>query len=270
MKTAPENSDKIPRNYFSGIFVFSSLREYSRNFVRQALDVVYPSSCPICFSAVQEDGFLCTECWAKTPFIERPFCERSGLPFAQDLGDGLVSPEIIANPPVWTRARAVARYEDGPARQLVHRLKYGDQLELARNMGLWMARAGAEVLAGAHTLVPIPLHRRRLFARRFNQSAALAQAVSNVCGVPADPLALMRVKATTPQVGLTRAQRADNVQGAFRVPDEARPRIVGRRVVLIDDVMTSGATANACARALLRAGAEQVDLLVFARVVTSA
>ncbi|MFN3889814.1 MAG: ComF family protein [Beijerinckiaceae bacterium] len=170
---------------------------------------------------------------------------------------------------MWTKARAVARYEDGPARQLVHRLKYGDRLELALNMGGWMARAGAELLAGAHVLVPIPLHRRRLFSRRFNQAAALAQAVSAASGVPADPLALARIKATVPQVGLTRAQRADNVQGAFRVPDEARPRIAGRRVVLIDDVMTSGATANACGRALLRGGAEQVDLLVFARVVTS-
>lgn len=218
---------------------------------------------------MQQDGFLCTDCWSKTPFIERPFCERSGVPFAHDLGDRLVSPDVIANPPVWTRARAVARYENGPARQLVHRLKYGDRLELARNMGRWMARAGTDVLPGAHLLAPIPLHRRRLFSRRFNQAAALAEAVSRVCGVPADPLALARVKPTAPQVGLTRAQRADNVQGAFRVPDEARPRIVGRRVVLIDDVMTSGATANACARALLRAGADQVDLLVFARVVTS-
>lgn len=269
MSLPGENSEKIRGKYFSRFSAFSRLRGFSSDFARQALDVIYPSSCPICFSAVQEDGFLCTECWAKTPFIERPFCERSGVPFEHDLGDGLISPDVIANPPVWNRARAVARYEDGPARQLVHRLKYGDRLELARNMGRWMARAGADVLPGAHLLVPIPLHRRRLFSRRFNQAAALADAVSRVCGVPADPLALARVKPTVPQVGLTRAQRADNVQGAFRAPDEARPRIVGRRVVLVDDVMTSGATANACARVLLRAGAEQVDLLVFARVVTS-
>ena len=270
MSAAPENSRKLPGKYLSGIYGFFRAPDFARNFTRQALDIIYPSSCPICFSAVQENGFLCTACWLKTPFIERPYCERSGVPFTHDLGDGLISPAVMANPPVWSRARAVARYEDGPARQLVHRLKYGDRLELARNMGQWMARAGADVLPGAHVLVPIPLHRGRLFSRRFNQAAALAQAISRVCGVPADPLALTRVKATAPQVGLTRAQRADNVQGAFRVPEGARPRIVGRRVVLVDDVMTSGATANACARILLRAGAEQVDLLVFARVVTSA
>ena len=190
------------------------------------------------------------------------------MPFEHDLGDGLLSPDVMAHPPVWTRARAVARYEDGPARRLVHRLKYGDRLELSANMGRWMARAGAELLAEGQLLVPIPLHRRRLFTRRFNQAAALADAVSKASGVPADALALVRVKPTVPQVGLSRAQRADNVQGAFRVSEAARPRIVGRRLVLVDDVMTSGATANACARVLLRAGAEQVDVLVFARVVT--
>ncbi len=263
-----DNSKKISGKYFPDFLHFRALATFHGRGFGKSLKYFTHRRARSVFSAVQQDGFLCTECWNKTPFIERPYCERSGVPFEHDLGDGLVSPDVIANPPVWNKARAVARYEDGPARQLVHRLKYGDRLELARNMGAWMARAGAEVLTGADMLVPIPLHRRRLFSRRFNQAAALADAVSKVSGVPADPLALARVKPTVPQVGLTRAQRADNVQGAFRVPEEARPRIVGRRVVLIDDVMTSGATANACARVLLRAGAAQVDLLVFARVVT--
>jgi ComF family protein len=268
MSAAQENPEKYPGKYFSGFSGIFRLNAAAGALARQALEVVYPSSCPVCAAAVQQNGFLCTECWTKTPFIERPYCERSGVPFGHDLGDGLLSPDVMANPPVWNRARAVARYEEGPARRLVHQLKYGDRQELARNMGQWMARAGADVLAGAHLLVPIPLHRRRLFTRRFNQAAALSAAVSRASGAPSDPLALVRVKPTVPQVGLSRAQRADNVQGAFRTPDEARPRVVGRRVVLIDDVMTSGATANACARTLLRAGAEQVDVLVFARVVT--
>jgi ComF family protein len=166
-------------------------------------------------------------------------------------------------------ARAVARFEDGPARQLVHRLKYSDRAELAGPMGRWMARAGAEILAGADALAPVPLHAMRLWTRRFNQAAALAQSLARETGAQCDPFLLARVKATRSQVGLSRAQRADNVQGAFRVPEEARPRVKDRRIVLVDDVLTSGATANAAARALLRAGAAQVDLLVFARVVTS-
>jgi ComF family protein len=162
------------------------------------------------------------------------------------------------------------RYDDGPARRLVHRLKYSDRLELAGPMGAWMARAGAEILEEADLIVPVPLHRFRLISRRFNQAAALARCVSQACAVPVDTQALVRVKQTPPQVGLSWPQRAGNVQGAFRVPEEAKPRIYGTRIVLVHDLLTSGATANAASRALLRGGAKNVDVLVFARVVTSA
>ena len=202
-------------------------------------------------------------------FIERPYCERLGTPFEADLETpGLLSPDAIAHPPVFSRARAVARFEDGPARQLVHRLKYGDRLELAGTMGAWMARAGAEVLEEADVLVPVPLHRRRLAARRFNQSALLVRAISRRCGVPMALDALARGKPTASQVGLSRTQRQLNLQGAFSVPLEHRGDVAGRAVVLIDDVLTSGATANAASRVLLRGGARRVDVLVFARVVS--
>lgn len=203
-------------------------------------------------------------------FIERPFCERLGTPFAADLGDGLLSPEAIADPPVYARARAVARYDDGPARRLVQRLKYGDRLELAATMGRWMARAGDEVLVEADVLVPVPLHPLRLAWRRFNQSVLLADAVSRQCGAPVYVDALARVRPTPPQVGMTKSQRALNVQGAFRVVPERAIGIDKRAVVLVDDVLTSGATVNAAARALLRGGARRVDVLVFARVVPGA
>jgi ComF family protein len=150
---------------------------------------------------------------------------------------------------------------------LVHRLKYSDRIELAKPLGAWMARAGNEILAEAEVLVPVPLHRRRLAVRRFNQAQVLAQAISAQCGVPADPFILARVKPTPSQVGLSRSQRALNLQGAFRVSDGKAGQIEGRAVVLIDDVMTSGATANAASRALLRSGAKRVDVLVFARAI---
>jgi ComF family protein len=236
---------------------------------RMALDAVYPPTCLACRAAIAQTGALCPECWRQMRFIERPFCERLGTPFEQDLGPALLSPQAIADPPVFARARAVARFEDGPVRQLVHRLKYSDRGELAGPMGRWMARAGADILAGADALAPVPLHALRLWTRRFNQAAALAHAVARETGAPFEPFLLARVKATQSQVGLSRAQRAENVQGAFRASADARGRLKGRRIVLIDDVLTSGATANAAARALLRGGAAQVDLLVFARVVTS-
>jgi ComF family protein len=182
----------------------------------------------------------------------------------------LISLEAAADPPACKRARAVARYDSEKARTLAHRLKYYDRLELAKPIGKWMARAGVELLTEADVLVPIPLHRLRLAARQFNQSAALAQVVSRESGVPVDTLALLRVKPTAPQVGLSRAQRADNLSGAFRVDPEQASAVHGRNIVLIDDVLTTGATANAATRALRRAGAARVDLLVFARAVTAA
>jgi ComF family protein len=237
----------------------------------RALDILYPPACLACRKATAAHHALCPDCWGQMGFIERPYCERLGTPFVQDLRTpGLISPEAMAEPPVFGRARAVVRYDDGPARRLVHRLKYSDRLELARPMGVWMARAGAELLGEADLIVPVPLHRLRLISRRFNQAATLAHCVAEECAVPVDTQSLARAKQTPPLVGLSRPQRAGNVQGAFRVPEEAKSKIYGTRIVLIDDVLTSGATANAASRALLRGGAKSVDVLVFARVVTSA
>lgn len=234
--------------------------------LRAAVDIVYPPSCIACQAATGEAQALCPACWGEMRFIERPYCERLGTPFPVDLGDGMVSPTAIADPPVFARARAVCRF-DGTARELVHRLKYGDRTDLALTMGRMMAQAGREILAEADLIVPVPLHRFRLWTRRFNQAAALAQVVAHRSGIPLAPLALARVKRTRQQVGLTRAQRADNLQGAFKVPPAARPQIEGRRILLVDDVLTTGATGNAAARALLRGGARSVDILTFARVV---
>ena len=231
-------------------------------------DLAYPPCCLACKAAVDAAGALCTACWVRMPFIERPFCERLGTPFPQDLGAGLISPAAQADPPVFARARAVATYDEGPARQLVQRLKYADRLDLAPAMARWMARAGAELMAEADCVIPTPLHRARLWTRRFNQAALLAQGVARHANLPYAPLALTRVKRTRPQVGLTREARAANVQGAFKVPPTEAHRVAGARVLLVDDVLTSGATLNAAARVLLRAGAARVDVLTFARVVT--
>jgi ComF family protein len=229
------------------------------------VDVALPQLCASCREPVGDAG-LCAACWAKLSFIAPPYCERLGIPFVYDPGPGILSMQAIADPPAYNRARAAVRFED-VSRALVHGFKYGDRLDLAPLMGHWMARAGHELLADADALVPVPLHWRRLWGRRFNQSGALAKEISKRSGIAIVHTALRRVKATQQQVGLSHAERATNVQGAFRVDAAARPKVAGRRLILIDDVLTSGATVDAGARALLRAGAANVDVLVFARVV---
>ncbi|HUZ66157.1 MAG TPA: ComF family protein [Beijerinckiaceae bacterium] len=247
---------------------FAGFAKAIRRVGRVGLDFLYPPACLVCQTRTGVGDALCSACWGAMSFIERPFCERLGVPFGQDLGAGLLSPQAVAEPPVYERARAVARYDDGPVRQLVYRLKYADRTDLVRPLGRWMARAGAELLSGADIIIPVPLHRLRLASRRFNQAAALARVIARESGVAMESFALERVKATPPQVGLSKAQRAANMQGAFRVPDAARICVTGKRVLLVDDVLTSGSTTNAASRALLRGGAAAVDVLVFARVVT--
>ena len=233
------------------------------------LGVVYPPACIACGAAIAVPHGLCARCWAGLRFIERPYCERLGTPFAADHGLALVSPAAIADPPVYARARAVARYEE-TARLLVHRLKYSDRLDTARALGAMMARAGREIAPECDLVVPVPLHRARLWRRRFNQSMELARPVAEAHGLPLAADLLLRVKRTAPQIGLSRNQRGLNLQGAFQVPPEARHRLKDRRILLVDDVVTTGATANAASRALLRAGAAAVDVLAFARVVQDA
>jgi ComF family protein len=240
-----------------------------RGGFRAAVALFYPPSCIGCGGATGTAHTLCARCWGEVRFIERPYCERLGTPFAVDLGVTLLSPAAMADPPVFDRARAVARYDD-VARKLVHRLKYSDRLDCAQALGTMMARAGAELTAEADVIVPVPLHRWRLWRRRFNQAMALASVVARESGVPCDPFLLARVKRTQSQVGLTKVQRQENLQGAFRVPADAKGRLADKRVLLVDDVLTTGSTANAAARALLRGGAKAVDVLAFARVVGDA
>src|SRR6266700_2851894 len=236
-----------------------------RQAARMALDIALPTLCVCCREPVDGEG-LCAGCWSKLSFIAPPYCPRLGIPFVYDPGPDMLSMEAIADPPAYTRARASVRFDE-VARTLVHALKYQDRTDLAPAMGRWMARAGHELLGEADILVPVPLHWRRGWSRRYNQSGALALTIERQSGVRLKGDVLRRIRATEQQVGLSRSQRASNVQGAFQVSSDARSQVQGRRVVVIDDVLTSGATVDACARALLRAKAAQVDVLVFARVV---
>ena len=228
--------------------------------------VLFPPACAGCRRQVAEPGTLCGECWPKLRFLEKPWCPVMGTPFSHDMGEGFLSAEAIANPPPFQRARAAVVYS-GVARQMAQTLKYNDGTGLAPWMARWMMRAGAELIPDADVIVPVPLHWRRFLWRRFNQSAELARAVASASGKPFEPLAVTRVKGTRQQVGLGIGAREDNVRGAFRVLPEQDILVRGRRVLVIDDVYTTGATASAVARALKRSGAAGVDVLTFARVL---
>jgi len=241
-----------------------------RSFASSALGLparlLFPPVCAGCRRQVSQPGALCARCWPKLRFLEKPWCAVMGTPFTHDMGEGFLSAEAIANPPPFDRARAAVVYA-GVARDMVRGLKYGDRTDLAPWMARWMARAGAELLSDADLVVPVPLHWWRFLGRRFNQSAELARAIARLSGKQFAPQAVRRVKRTRQQVGLTSLQRQDNVRAAFRVPEDQKILVRGRRVLVVDDVYTTGATVSALAKSLKRAGAARVDVLTFARVL---
>ena len=228
-------------------------------------DLLVPPLCLACHRRLSTHDALCPSCWSGIDFIRAPLCDRLGLPMPYDTGAPMISAAAAANPPDYGRARAVARF-DKVMRALIHDLKFHDRHDARRLFGRWLAQAGAELLADADLIVPVPLTRTRLLSRRFNQSAILAHEVARVAHVKVEPLALLRVRASKPQVGLSREQRRRNVAGAFAVAPSRRAAICGARIVLVDDVITTGATAEACARCLKRAGAARVDVLALALV----
>jgi ComF family protein len=249
------------RRFMGGLRAFGAM-------LGSLADLLLPPVCISCRRRVEGHGLLCGACWNEIDFISPPLCARLGVPLPFDTGERNLSAAAIANPPVYDRARAVARY-DGTMRALIQSFKYGDRHEGVPLFGRWLAGAGAELLADADVIVPVPLYRARLWSRRFNQSALLAHAVGKRAGIDVDCFMLARVRRTESQVGLSAAARKKNVSGAFRVIGD-RDRLRGRRVVLIDDVVTTGATVEACARMLKRAGAARVDVLALARAVDGA
>ena len=231
-----------------------------------AADLLLPPVCIACRGRIGSHGLVCGECFAKIDFIAPPICARLGVPLPYDTGEPSLSAAAIASPPVYDRARAVARYSE-TMRDLIQSFKYRDRQEGLSLFARWLAGAGAELLEDADLIVPVPLYRSRLWWRRFNQSAMLAQRLSLLTGVRSDAFLLRRVRRTASQVGLTLDQRKRNVAGAFKVDPARASQIKGKNVVVVDDVITTGATVEACTRVLKRAKAARVDVLALARVV---
>ncbi|WP_018690271.1 ComF family protein [Ahrensia kielensis] len=242
------------------------MRTWAKNASRSVFGTLFPDVCLGCGAFVTKQGVVCANCWSKLQFIERPYCEINGTPFTVDFGLGAVSANAIANPPHYHAARS-ATIHLSIARQLVTRLKYADRTDLAPWMADWMIRAGREFIDEADLVVPVPLHRWRYFSRRYNQSAELARVIAKKTSKTHCPSALLRKKPTRQQVGLNLRQRQENVRGTFIVPADQHIQIAGRTILLIDDVLTTGATVNAAAKALQKSGAAKVYVLTFSQVV---
>jgi ComF family protein len=239
---------------------------------RAALDAVLPPLCLGCSEVVETPGGLCAACWPGLSFIAPPHCARCAHPFAHHVGEGALCSACAAQPPRYRRARAALVYDDR-SRRIVLPFKHGDRTDIARACGGWMARAGAELLAEADLVAPVPLHWRRLFARRYNQAQLLARMA--LAAAPSTrarlvPDLLRRRRWTGPQTGLGARQRHDNVRQAFDLHPRWAAMVAGKSVLLVDDVLTTGATVETCVRVLQRGGASHVDVLTLARVVRPA
>lgn len=225
-------------------------------------NVLFPPSCVGCGILVAETGTICSQCWAKLQFITAPFCPIMGTPHNFSLGGELISIQALNDPPAFGRARAVLVH-DGLARKLVSRLKFGDHTELAPWMAKWMCVAGKEIIEGKDLVIPVPLHHLRFFKRGYNQAAELARNIAYLKKISFYPQGLHRHKNTPPQVGLNKVERQKNVNNAFIVKDKYRDQITNKRILLVDDVLTTGSTLRAASKALIKGGAAEVDVLTF-------
>lgn len=233
---------------------------------RGLIDLVLPPQCLGCGSLVEEPHTLCAACWGQLRFIERPLCAACGRPFSVPEDDGALCGRCVRRPHVYARARSSLVYDDG-SRHMILMFKYGDRTDAAPLFGTWMGQAGRDLLGDADLIAPVPLHWTRLLRRRYNQAALLAQAIGRTAGIAVEVDLLRRQRRTARLAGMGPKDRARTVKGAITVPAARSARVKDRRVLLIDDVLTTGATVDACAQALLDAGAHAVDVLTLARVV---
>jgi ComF family protein len=244
----------------------SALARLPGQLVRHLVDAVLPPRCLKCGTLVSSPESLCAACWSDLSFLSEPCCACCGYPFETDVADGALCASCHATPPLYRRARAALAYDAG-CKDLILSFKHADRTELAKPFARWMALAGRQILSESDVIVPVPLHWQRLLSRRYNQAALLAAALGRLSAKPIAPDLLHRKRATVKQGHLSRLGRQRNVKGAFALRQPHKADLAGKRVLLVDDVITTGATVDGCCRLLLAAGAASVDVLALAQVI---
>jgi len=233
---------------------------------RMLLDTLFPALCPRCNETVDMPGSLCSDCWSSVTFISAPKCGQCGLPFDYDVTDDMLCGNCITKPPPFSCGISVFRYDDN-SRDMVLAFKHADRTDRAPAFAGWMKRAAIDILEKDPLIAPVPLHRKRLLKRRYNQAALLAKQLAKQTKGRLAVDMLLRTKDTASQGTKSMKARFRNVQGAFAIHPKWHPQIAGEHILLIDDVYTTGATLGACATCLLKAGAARVDILTLCRVV---
>ncbi len=238
-----------------------------QQMLNKGVDIILPPRCPVTGELVSHQGAVAPNAWAQLQFITHPFCIKCGIPFGfGEEEDGLRCMSCVETPPIYESARAALIYDE-TSRDLILGFKHGDKTHMAPSFIPWLTRAGAEMLEQADLLVPVPLHHSRLFIRRYNQAALIADALAKETGIKHLPMALKRTRATPSQGYLKTEERRKNVKSAFIAYAKYISSLKGKSVILIDDVYTTGATVEECTKTLLKAGVSNVHILTLARVL---
>ena len=246
--------------------LYAHVQSTLKSILADGLNLILPPRCPVTGDMVDAQGMISSDAWRDLVFIADPLCAHCGVPLVFETEGNARCVTCLETPHVYYSARAALQYND-ISRGLILGFKHGDKTHVIQSFVPWLKQAGTEMLGQADYLIPVPLHPARLIMRRYNQAALIAGALSKSSDIPHLPTAMKRVRATPSQGHLTSDERTKNVQEAFDVSPKYRDMIKGKSIVLIDDVLTTGATVNECAKLLYHHGAGQVDVLTLARVV---
>ncbi|MDB2415140.1 ComF family protein [Rickettsiales bacterium] len=244
--------------------MFTKTTKAAKSIINNVVNIIYPPQCFSCNVSIYEHGHLCPECWESIQFVRPPYCQKCSFPFEYSIEGENLCAECIKSPPAFNKARCAFLYDDN-SRKIVTSFKFGDKTHSHMTLAKMMISSATDLLKEVDIIVPVPLHRLRLLKRKYNQSAILAHSISKYTDIAVVPDLLIRNRNTPPQSGLTQRQRHKNMKNAFSVREKYHQFIDEKKVMLIDDVMTTGATIEACTKALFKSGAAEVYVLTLAR-----